>query len=488
MGERRLSRRQLLSGSLKVAGGLAVGVGLASCVPAATPQVVKETVIVEVTPEAKPITEQVEIRVGSIASENLLIAYRRILLPRFADAHPEIKVNFETGPWSEYMPKQQAQIAAGDLPDVFRNPNYDLPAIYTRGILLDLNPMLEGDEEVAEAIPPVAWELFMDAEKHRWAAPQNVGGNALAYNETLFDETGLEYPNRDWSTDDFLQAAILLTKDEGGKNPTDPGFDPGKVVQYGYYARNYPTVDYGPQSYGFGGAWYKDPGVNLEPSFTDPKTVAGFQWTMDLVFKHRVSPGVAEAEGFGTVYQIGFLGGHCAMMIAHQGQEGSWPEGEWKQEKWKMGHAFQVTNLPKWPVRRCNLVAGQGFCIPTYSKVKEAAWTFVRFAMLDVPWQAGQTDPGKYGLPANRKAWEEANILQRESPPFTNQRAFVEALEDDWNGYTWNFDPSPVWLDNWMSIVNNMALVWEGEIGVEEALKKVQAECEQHAADYRAAL
>ena len=33
-----------------------------------------------------------------------------------------------------------------------------------------------------------------------------------------------------------------------------------------------------------------------------------------------------------------------------------------------------------------------------------------------------------------------------------------------------------------------IALVWEGEISVEEALQTVQRECEQHAADYRASL
>lgn len=504
MGMRNsMSRRRFL----RVGLGVGASAGLAACATApapaviekvverevtvmveGTPQIVKETVVVEVTAAPKQVTEQIVIRVGSIASENLLIAYRRILLPRFADAHPEINVKFETGPWGEYMPKQQAQIAAGDLPDVFRNPNYDLPAIYTRDVLLDLNPMIEGDTEVAEVIPELAWGLFMDAEERRWAAPQSIGGNALAYNETLFDEAGLEYPTDTWTYEDFLEASILLTKDENGRNPTDAGFDAGAVKQYGYYARNYATTDYGPQSYGFGGSWYKDPGFNLEANFDDPKTIEAFQWTMDLVGKHRVAPSIAEAEGFGTVYQIGFLGGFCAMMIAHQGQEGSWPVGEWKQEKWKNGEAFQVTRLPKWPVRRSNLIAGQGFCIPAYSKAKEAAWAFTRFAMLDVPWQAGQTDPGKYGLPANRKAWEEANVLNRDTPPFRNQRAFVEALEDDWDGYMWNFDPSPIWLENWMSITNQMALVWEGELGVPEAMAAIQKECLQHAADYRASL
>lgn len=478
----QMSRRRFIQAGLS----FAIGSSLAACATVQAPQAVTEGAAATSAPEQ--VAAQSEIRFGTFASESLLPVYRRILLPRFADAHPEIKVTFETGPWGEYMTKQTTQIAAGDLPDVFINPNYDLPAIYTRGVLLDLNPLIEGDDEVGAVIPDSAWGLFMDADQHRWAAPTRVGGNALAYNETLFDEAGLEYPNTDWTYEDFLEAAVLLTKDEDGRNPTDAGFDASKIKQHGYWARNYGTTDYGCQTYGFGGSWYKDPGVNLEPNFTDPNTMAGFQWTMDLVKKHQVSPGLGQVEGFGVGYHLAFVGGHCAMMAAHQGQEGSWPMGEWKQEKWKNGNAFQVTWLPKWPARRCNLIAGQGFCIPSYSQKKEAAWDFVRFGLLDVPYQAGQTDPGKYTLPANRKAWEEPNVLLRESPPFTNQRAFVEALEEGWDGYMWNFDPSPVWLDNWSSVTNNMALVWEDELTVEEALQTIQKECETHAADYRASL
>src|SRR4029079_2233441 len=64
----------------------------------------------------------------------------------------------------------------------------------------------------------------------------------------MFDEAGLEYPPAkygdqykmpdgsmvDWNFDTIRQIAMLLTIDASGKNATEAGFDPKKIVQYGF--------------------------------------------------------------------------------------------------------------------------------------------------------------------------------------------------------------------------------------------------------------
>ncbi|NPV10106.1 MAG: extracellular solute-binding protein [Anaerolineae bacterium] len=482
MASRRgVSRRRFIRAGM----GLAVGTGLAACAAAQTPQLVEReaTRIIEASPQPQAITEQVEIRVGMSSSTTNLPIYTRILFPRFADAHPEIKVSFETAPWGEFYTKAEAQIAAQDLPDVFAISTDNVATYAARKIPLNLMPLLEADQELRDAVSESAWSLLQYGENTQWGATQRVGGCALAYNEVLFDEAGLDYPNENWTNEDFLVAAKLLTIDESGRNSTDPSFDASSVKQWGYWARNYGTTDYGPQAYGFGGSFFADP-LNMEPTFTDPKTIAGIQWTMDLVFEHHVSPLAADVEGFGQTRHIAFLGGHCAMMTHVQGQEGSWPQGDWQQ--WKDGFGLQATFMPRWPEKRATCVWGEGCLIPNYSKHINEAWAFIRFSIMDIPFQTGQTDPGKNQMPVNVEAYNDPRILNSPTPPLTYQGSFIEPFLPDRECFAWDFDPNPVWGAWWKAMTDNMTLVWEQRISVEEAMQNTQDEAVKAISEWKA--
>ena len=59
--------------------------------------------------------------------------------------------------------------------------------------------------------------------------PALIDNLAIVYNKTLFDEAGLEYPNADWTWDDFRAAAKALTdpakKQFGFSYPMDASED-----------------------------------------------------------------------------------------------------------------------------------------------------------------------------------------------------------------------------------------------------------------------
>jgi ABC-type glycerol-3-phosphate transport system substrate-binding protein len=46
------------------------------------------------------------------------------------------------------------------------------------------------------------------------------------YNKAMFDAAGLAYPTDNWTFEDMRQAAIQLTLDANGRNPTDLDFAP----------------------------------------------------------------------------------------------------------------------------------------------------------------------------------------------------------------------------------------------------------------------
>lgn len=66
--------------------------------------------------------------------------------------------------------------------------------------------------------------------------PGGDGYYALYYNQALFDEAGLDYPPQEWTWEEFIDLAKLLTVDANGNDATSPEFDPELVVQFGYQA------------------------------------------------------------------------------------------------------------------------------------------------------------------------------------------------------------------------------------------------------------
>ncbi len=85
---------------------------------------------------------------------------------------------------------------------------------------------LDITEQVAD--PAVAWDEFPESARltvqptgqKTIGFPAIVDNISLIFNTDLFDAAGLEYPNEDWSWDDFREAAAALT---------DPA-----INQYGY--------------------------------------------------------------------------------------------------------------------------------------------------------------------------------------------------------------------------------------------------------------
>ncbi|MCA5011083.1 extracellular solute-binding protein, partial [Clostridioides difficile] len=51
----------------------------------------------------------------------------------------------------------------------------------------------------------------------QYAVPKDIDTIALWYNKTMFDEAGIPYPDKDWTWDDYAEAAKKLTKADGSQ-------------------------------------------------------------------------------------------------------------------------------------------------------------------------------------------------------------------------------------------------------------------------------
>ncbi|MFZ1240354.1 MAG: extracellular solute-binding protein, partial [Anaerolineae bacterium] len=153
-----------------------------------------------------------------------LAAYRK-LVDAFHARYASIRVDLRHVPnESDYRRQLTAGFAAGAPPDIMLLNFRRFAAFTAPGGLQPLGPYLARSSVVHEAdFYPQALEGFR-LDNQLWCIPQNISSLVVYYNRDLFDAAGLSYPAADWTWDDFLAAAKILTRDNTGD---------GQPEQYG---------------------------------------------------------------------------------------------------------------------------------------------------------------------------------------------------------------------------------------------------------------
>ncbi|BDZ49782.1 ABC transporter substrate-binding protein [Frondihabitans sucicola] len=135
------------------------------------------------------------------------------LAAQYEKLHPNVKIALSPGASStdELLQKLSASFAGGTYPDV----SYTFGSWASQ--LERSNRTLDITKEVAK--PGVKWDEFTSAArataqptgKKTIGFPAVVDNISLLYNKTVFDKAGLAYPTKDWTWDQFRDAAKKLT-------------------------------------------------------------------------------------------------------------------------------------------------------------------------------------------------------------------------------------------------------------------------------------
>jgi multiple sugar transport system substrate-binding protein len=135
------------------------------------------------------------------------------IVDRFEEKYPNIKVKREFGGWPEYWEKLTTQIAGGNAPDVVSMHQFYVSDYARRKALLELSDYVSNDtinqKEFAESVVnsgKVDDKLYMIA--------QGVTMPGWVYNPALFDQLGVEYPDPNWTYEDFKNKVLEL-KEKG---------------------------------------------------------------------------------------------------------------------------------------------------------------------------------------------------------------------------------------------------------------------------------
>lgn len=289
------------------------------------------------------------------------------IIDEFRKSHPGIRIRtIVSGP--DPLQQMLTYCAGGKCPDVLMAWELLYSGLAERGVLLDLNTLLDRDPRYAAQLKADSYPALYDTFAYaggQYALPEQWSGVFLYYNRTLFEEVGITPPARwrdAWTFDEFLAAATALTRrDSSGR--TRWGFTDAWVPYFS-------AACFGMNN---GAEWFSPSVDPTRTNLGDPRFAEGFQFYADLAVRHRVAPKAADTLSVSAPDL--FRRGRAAMALG----------GHWLYSEFA-GHddlAIDVTVLPVGPhggPGAITDVGSTGLAIAADSPRVEQAWEFVKFA------------------------------------------------------------------------------------------------------------
>lgn len=294
----------------------------------------------------------------------------------FMKLHPNVTVVGQFLPWSENEQKLITEVAAHDLPDVMATDQGWFTEFAQKGGYLNLEPYFKasGLKAAEFGVGAVNYSTINGKlVQIPFQSSYPMSSVVIIYNKKMFQKAHLAAPSRNWTLQQFVQTAKLLTLDSNGKNATQKGFNPKNVVQWG--------TDLGPSSTdavwdemlpAFGG-WYWN--ANKTKSTIDsPAGIKAATFLNQLVNTDHVSMPAAAQTGISDPF--------AADKVAMEYAWYSDATAEHAVVNFPMG----VTTVPIGPdgrgffqVPKGGSSASNGWTIAANTKHPRTAWEFLRF-------------------------------------------------------------------------------------------------------------
>ncbi len=339
-----------------------------------------------------------------------LAAYQK-LVDAFQEGHPEIQVELIHIPGqSDYRKRLAADLAAGAPADVVLINYRRYAAFADAGALEPLGPylakstLIEESDFYPEAVAPFKWKGEL------MCIPQNISSLVVYYNKDLFDAAGADYPKEGWTWDNFLAAAQALTKDLDGDGVTDQfgaGLEPS-------------LIRLAPFIWQAGGEIVDD---ESDPSTLMLDTDEAFdaaEFFFGLQTIHHVVPNAEQETAEDS--ESRFINGRLAMFFNSRRGVPTYRESA--------AFDWDVAALPQ-KQTQAGILHTDAYCLPSASKNKDAAWTFIEFANSiagqTIVAASGRTVPSLIAV-ANSSAFLDPNARPANSRVFLDTIPFIRAL------------------------------------------------------------
>lgn len=124
-----------------------------------------------------------------------------------------IELQVEMVSWGDYLNKHLTSIASQEGPDIIQMGSSVPPVIAAAGGLLDLTPYM--DDLGGMDVYCDVGKYYCTWDGKMMAIPWGGGGREIYYNKDIFDAAGLGYPENDWTFEEFIEDARILTEHMG---------------------------------------------------------------------------------------------------------------------------------------------------------------------------------------------------------------------------------------------------------------------------------
>ena len=371
----------------------------------------------------------------------------------------EVVVELETIPNEQYTATLQSRAVAGTLPDCgIMNENGVLD-FAANGLLADVSSMYEGkDSQPLDAV------TFKEGGETPVAYSGCTETLILYYNKDMFDAAGIAYPPTKvedaWSWDEFIEVAKQLTIDANGKHPTDEGFDPENIVQYGCVVDNW-TWQLEVWAHSNGGRWFSEDGT--ECVINSPEAIEAIQKVADLTLVDHVQPLYLGLADEGIIRSV--ASGTVAMATG-----GAWNMGTCMSSS---GINFGIGVLPYMKEKVTLTTAGPQVVFSQSKHLKEAMDFIAWYTQEENSWNL--IENGTW-MPLLQKYYEEGEAmdswLKDEDFPIKDYDMAKSVLVDYTNAAgrptCWYYTPhTSEFIDMLRSVLSP---VWTGEQTAEQAI------------------
>ena len=393
--------------------------------------------------------------------------FDRAIVAQYEEEHPDIDIEENYIPYSEYLSKINTMAAAGSMPDIFNLPEGNVFEWGEKGALLDLKPLYDNAGVKPEDVS-VDSAIF-STDSQIWSVGYNVTTMCMYYNKDMLMEAGIDLPSTDaaspWSWDEFVENAKKITKDSNGNGPDDEGFDPDSISVYGTMM---PTdwAKFIALLHTNGVGILNEAGDALDIS--TPEGIEVIQAIADLGNTIHCAPSSAMAKGAFSDASAMLMNGQVAMVI-----DGGWALANYTNEGFDVGvapvPAFQQAADISWTA---------GLCMSPNAAENEAAFDFYQYFTnftnsVDAALNQGVS---LGGLPQTLEVFDGGENEQKWISTYSKVdatemcEAFKNILQADTTilGDNVRVKNFPVIVDN--TIVPALDSVWLGETTAEEAL------------------
>lgn len=352
------------------------------------------------------------------------------------------KAEIQVITWDQYWTLLEAGASGGDMPDVFWMHSNEVQKYMENDILMDLTDRIASSDKLEMDKFPEDIKALYSWDGKTYAIPKDVDTIALFYNKTMFDEAGLSYPDDSWTWDDFYDAAVKLTKDDGS--------------QYGT-AMNPSNEQDGWMNiiYTMGGKVLTDD--KKASGFDDPNTIKAMEFVQKMI--DNVMPPATVMAETGTDVLLG--SGKIAML-----SQGSWMVPQFKEHEY-ISENCDVAVLPKDPTtgNRVSLYNGLGWAVSAKTKNPDAAWQLVEwFGTKDMQLKQAQLGVTMAAYDGVSDEWKN-NTDKFDLQPFLDMRENIVFRPSTRATLTW-----------WNPMCEILKESWNGNLPMADACAQVAAE------------